>query len=86
MKKIIFTLAIIITLIACVGHCETHYSRNAIATQHCDGITTFWDGDHYWDVKTDNIYNRNDRVELKMFTNFTNNNINDDEVIEIIKK
>ena len=85
MKKIIFVFIIAISLIT-VGYCETHYSRKAIAIQHYDGITTFWDGDHYWDVKTDNIYNRNDKVELKMFTNFTNNNIDDDEVIEIIKK
>lgn len=84
MKKITFILIIIISLI--VGYSGTHYNRKAIATQHYDGITTFWDGNYYWDVKTDNIYNRNDRVELKMFTNFTNNNIEDDEVIEIIKK
>jgi hypothetical protein len=86
MKKIIFTLIVIMALTAGVGYCETHYSRDAIATQYCDGIATFWDGAHYWDVKTDNIYNRNDRVELKMFTSFTNNNVYDDEVIEIIKK
>ena len=84
MKKITFILIIIISLI--VGYSGTHYSRNAIAIQHYDGITTFSDGYHCWDVETDNIYNRNDHVELKMFTNFTNNNIEDDEVIEIIKK
>lgn len=86
MKKITFVLIIIVCLITCVGYCETHYNRKAIVIQHYDGITTFSDGYHYWDVKTDNIYNRNDQVELKMFTNFTNNNINDDEVIKIIKK
>lgn len=86
MKKIIFVLIITISLIACVGYCETHYYRKAIVIQHYDGITTFYDGTHYWDVETDNIYNRNDQVKLKMFTSFTNNNINDDEVIEIIKK
>lgn len=70
---------------AFAGNIETHYMRTAEVTSvNGSSVTVLDNSDHYWIFEGDG-YAEGDKVNLKMFTNYTDDNIYDDEIISIKK-
>lgn len=65
------------------GNLETHYSRQAVVTSVKENeIVVLDNSDHVWAFEGDG-YKVGDKVTLKMFTNYTDDNIYDDEIISV---
>lgn len=63
------------------GNLETHYTRQAVVTSiEEDEIVVLDNSDHVWTFEGDG-YKVGDKVILKMFTNYTDDNIYDDEIV-----
>lgn len=68
---------------AFAGNIETHYTRIAeVVSAKGSSITVLDNSDHYWTFEGDG-YAEGDKVSLKMFTNYTDDNIYDDEIISV---
>ena len=85
--KTFITGALIIGLLVVGGYCDSHYTRkDCVVIQHCDGIATIRDTQGWtWDVM-DSDLKVGDIVDAKMYTNRTNDTIEDDEVIDVVLK
>ena len=93
MKKIMAAAApilIFIMALCFINYTESHYERTGYVSyiDDCTDIITITDTTgNMWDVNVDTeCYNKNDKVILKMYTNFTDFNITDDEVIDIERR
>lgn len=78
-------LLVIVTTIMITSHIESHYTREAMVQSMEDSTVVFVDNMGYtWEaVDVENI-TEGQTVELKMFTNHTNDIIHDD-IIKSIK-
>lgn len=84
------TVAIFLIVIvgpAIIGHIETHYTReDCIVVNIVDDEVIVKDkGDRLWSfyITEDSELEINDIIDVKMFTNYTDDNIDDDEIVDI---
>ena len=72
---------------AIIGHIETHYTREDCVVVNIvdDEVIVKDKGNRLWSfyITEDNELEINDIIDVKMFTNYTDNNIDDDEIIDI---
>ena len=86
MKKLCIAMIMIICL-ATIGYAMNYYTRyNCIVYSVEDNIVTVEDNSgHLWEfIAEDNhIYKKFDKVNLKMYNNGTEDNIQDDIIMEV---
>ena len=87
MKKTLAAAAVIIIFVLCqgiIGNYETHYTREVYVTEvDGDKITTEDNGGNLWEFYSNEEYTIGQKLKLKMFTNYTDNDIYDDEVLDV---
>lgn len=82
---VVIMLLVIITTVMITSHIESHYTREAIVQSVEDNTVVFVDNMGYtWEASEIENITEGQIVELKMFTNHTNDIINDD-IIKSIK-
>lgn len=82
---VVIMLLVIITTVIITSHIESHYTKEAIVQSVEDNIVVFVDNMGYtWEASEIENITEGQIVELKMFTNHTNDIINDD-IIKSIK-
>ena len=84
------TIAIFLIVIvgpAIIGHIETHYTREDCVVVNIvdDEVIVKDKGDRLWSfyITEDSELEINDIIDIKMFTNYTDDNIDDDEIVDI---
>jgi hypothetical protein len=87
----IIVLLIITTVIGLAGHIETHYTRkDCVVVEVEQGLVTvldttgnewcyYMDSEDYTEVPPTGT-----KVDLKMFTAYTDNTIEDDEIVKVV--
>ena len=87
MKKLALAL-VLVMLFGMACYDDTHYTRKDCEIVDVEnGVVTFKDiVGHYWkwEIEPNEYFEKGDFVDLKMFNNYTDNNINDDEIKEIV--
>lgn len=82
---VVIMLLVIITTVMITSHIESHYTKEAIVQNVEDNTVVFVDNMGYtWEASEIENITEGQIVELKMFTNHTNDIINDD-IIKSIK-
>lgn len=89
MKKsttIIFTFLLIIGFCLC-SYTTTHYSREATVTQVTTSGITLVDnsGESWYYENPDLVFEKNEKIVLRMNTNRTDSDITDDIIIKVEK-
>ena len=84
------TIAIFLIVIVgptIIGYIETHYTREdcVIVNIVNDEVIVKDKGDRLWSfyITEDSELEVNDIIDVKMFTNYTDDNIDDDEIVDI---
>ena len=92
-ENLMYTLALIIIVVifGIVGHIETHYTRkDCVVVEVEQGLVTvldttgnewcyYMDSEDYTEVPSTGT-----KVSLKMFTAYTDNTIEDDEIVKVV--
>lgn len=91
MKNMTTIMMLIVTFIIFPGICgnmQNHYIREGFVTtiEKDDYITIEDNTGNLWDIDFEDDYQIGDRVIMKMFTNYTDTNIYDDEIVKVYKK
>ena len=82
-------LTIIVVAFGIVGHVETHYTRKDCKVVETSGKAVYVvdnTGNEWCYVADEEVPKVGTKVDLKMFTAYTYNTINDDEIVEVIIK
>ena len=82
-------LTIIVVAFGIVGHVETHYTRKDCKVVETSGKAVYVvdnTGNEWCYVADEEVPKVGTKVDLKMFTAYTDNKINDDEIVEVIIK
>lgn len=83
----IIVLLIITTVIGLAGYIETHYTRkDCVVVEVEQGLVTVLDttgNEWYYYVDSDAL-STGTNVDLKMFTAYTDNVVEDDEIVRVI--
>jgi hypothetical protein len=89
-KMFLGTVAIFLIVMvgpAIIGHIETHYTREDCVVVNIvdDEVIVKDKGDRLWSfyITEDSELEINDIIDVKMFTNYTDDNIDDDEIVDI---
>ena len=84
------TIAIFLIVIVgptIIGYIETHYTREDCVVVNIvdDEVIVKDKGDRLWSfyITEDSELEVNDIIDVKMFTNYTDDNIDDDEIVDI---
>lgn len=90
-ENLMYTLALIIiaVLFGIVGHIETHYTRKDCKVVETSGKAVYVvdsTGNEWCYVADEEVPNVGTKVDLKMFTAYTDNTIDDDEIVNVIVK
>lgn len=81
--RTIIGIVAFLSVLGWAGNLETHYSRQAVITAVKGNEVVVLDNtDNVWAFKGDG-YKVGDEVTLKMFTNYTDDNIYDDEIVSV---
>ena len=90
LKMFLVTVAMFLIVMvgpAIIGHIETHYTREDCVVVNIvdDEVIVKDKGDRLWSfyITEDSELEVNDIIDVKMFTNYTDNNIDDDEIVDI---
>lgn len=90
LEMLLGTVAIFLIMIvgpAIVGHIETHYTRKDCVVVNIvdDEVIVKDKGDRLWSfyITEDSELEVNDIIDVKMFTNYTDSIIDDDEIVDI---
>lgn len=82
-------LIIIVVAFGIVGHVETHYTRKDCKVVEISGKAVYVvdnTGNEWCYVADEEVPKVGTKVDLKMFTAYTDNTIDDDEIVEVIIK
>ena len=82
-------LTIIVAMFGIVGHVETHYTRKDCKVVETSGKAVYVvdnTGNEWCYVADEEVPKIGTKVDLKMFTAYTDNTINDDEIVEVVIK
>lgn len=85
----IIGLLIMIVAISLAGHIETHYTRKDCKVVETSGKAVYVvdnTGNEWCYVADEEVPKIGTKVDLKMFTAYTDNTIEDDEIINVIVK
>lgn len=86
LAMMVIILSMFIVLMLSCSWYATHYTRHGMVIESKDNIITIVDSANYkWSIVNDDNYCVGDWVEMLMYTNSTDSNVDDDE-IENIKK
>ena len=83
--KIIFSIAIIISIMVLLAYSETHYTRTGFVKRKAVTLDEYYFYDstgNVWLFETDEELNPYMTIEVKMFNNNTMDNIKDDMIID----
>jgi hypothetical protein len=83
----IIVFLIITIVIGLAGHIETHYTRkDCVVVEVEQGLMTVLDttGNEWCYYMDSDALSTGTKVDLKMFTNYTDNAIEDDEIVKVI--
>lgn len=91
MKKLqcIFLLSVFLSALMFCGYIETHYTRKGCEVVSIDGDTVrikdkcgyVWE----WEQEQDENFTEGEKINLKMHTNGTTSNINDDKILKVMR-
>lgn len=78
-------LVSLIAICCIIGYVESHYSKNGyVAEINENEVVIVDDNGHEWVwLEEEPTYQRGDKVKMTMYTNHTDGNIFDDEIIKI---
>lgn len=82
-------LTIIVVAFGIVGHVETHYTRKDCKVVEISGKAVYVvdnTGNEWCYVADEEAPKVGTKVDLKMFTAYTDNTIDDDEIVEVVIK
>lgn len=82
-------LIIIVVAFGIVGHVETHYTRKDCKVVETSGKAVYVvdnTGNEWCYVADEEVPKIGTKVDLKMFTAYTDNTIDDDEIVEVVIK
>lgn len=82
-------LTIIVIAFGIVGHVETHYTRKDCKVVETSGKAVYVvdnTGNEWCYVADEEVPKVGTKVDLKMFTAYTDNTIDDDEIVEVVIK
>ena len=82
-------LTIVIIMFGIVGHVETHYTRKDCKVVETSGKAVYVadnTGNEWCYVADEEVPKVGTKVDLKMFTAYTDNTIDDDEIVNVIVK
>ena len=90
-ENLMGTLALIIIVVSLgiVGHIETHYTRKDCKVVETSGKAVYVvdnTGNEWCYVADEEVPKIGTKVDLKMFTAYTDSTIEDDEIINVIVK
>ena len=82
-KGIILIVAIFIIMPGICGNAETHYNRKGTVIEVQNDVIVVCDESmNVWEFEGDG-FSVGETVTMKMFTNYTDNNIYDDEIVKV---
>ena len=79
------TFILFVVLPSIAGYISTYYNREAVITyvnENNEKVVANDTSNNEW-VFFGTGYTEGDTIKMKMFTNYTNSNINDDEIINV---
>ena len=81
--EVVVALMVVVVLPSMAGYVETHYTRDAVVVCVNDDEVIIDDttGNEWSFYGTG--YREGDTVKVKMFTNYTDSNIYDDEIVDV---
>lgn len=85
--KTILGVLVAVVVLGCMGHIDTHYTRkNCEVIKVEQGLMTIKDtcGYEWCYYSNEEVYTVGTKVDLKMYTNNTDTNIEDDEIVKIV--
>jgi hypothetical protein len=90
-ENLMYTLAliIIVVILGIAGHIETHYTRKDCKVVETSGKAVYVvdsTGNEWCYVADEEVPTVGTKVDLKMFTAYTDNTIKDDEIVNVIVK
>lgn len=84
MKKVMMALGLVVMIVGWIGctHVENHYTRkNCEVVNYIEDCVTVVDKCGYkWELIADGL-EIGDKIDVRMYTNNTDNNIYDDEIV-----
>ena len=84
---VVLFLLLFVAIPGVAGNIQTHYTRKdcVVVSITDEGVVAKDKGDRLWSfyITEDSELKVNDTVDLKMFNNYTDNDITDDEVVGV---
>lgn len=81
--KAVLMCGIVLGLLYFVSYNEHHYTRTGFCKTHNNGVYYFYDSKgNVWEFYSDEYISPEDTIEVKMFSNYTIDNIKDDVIID----